>query len=125
MGLDFVKVERGGICVLWTHFCPLCIVICLFCKAVMWDGGISFCDRKLASSFLHFENIFSKNIKKTSRVGNWVALNTEHYFWLCSVFIGFTATVALFTKDNQKRVIRHPVIRCNPINSCMVEQIKS
>ena len=46
-----VKVERGGICVLWTHVCPIYILICLFCKAVMWDGGISFCDQKLASSF--------------------------------------------------------------------------
>ena len=47
-----VKVEHGGICVLWTHVCPLYIVICLFCKSVVWDGGISFCDRKLASSYL-------------------------------------------------------------------------
>ena len=41
-----------SICVLWTHFCPLCIVKCLFCKTVVWDGGICFCDRKLASSSL-------------------------------------------------------------------------
>ena len=35
-----VKVECGGICVLWTHVCPLYIVICLFCKAVVWNQKI-------------------------------------------------------------------------------------
>ena len=67
-----VKVERGGICVLWTHVCPIYILICLFCKAVVWDGGISFCDRKLASSLQ--KNLLGEDPQTPSSISVGTAL---------------------------------------------------
>ena len=79
-----MKVECGGICVLWTLVCPLYIVICLFCKSVVWDGNISFCDRKLASSY---------QVKYCAYVGKYIqSVSAEQLIEMVYILVSFCSS---------------------------------
>ena len=74
------------------------IVICLFCKAVVWDGGISFCDPKLASSFyieMFVNGLSFKFLQRIQRVSlkNMAARGRGHF----SILDGYFLNLPIFS----------------------------